>query len=129
MEYLSSADILLVHSAIIDETGGSHGMRDRHAIATLEDLPRQEAFGKELYPDVYTKAAVYLRNIIGGHQFVDGNKRTAVTVADVFLQLNGSMITAPKGKVERFAVSVATERLDLTSIAAWIKANTSRSKP
>ncbi len=126
IDYLGSEDLLLVHSIIIDETGGSHGVRDRHALATLEGLPRQSAFGKELYPTVFTKAAVYVRGIISVHPFVDGNKRTAMAAADVFLQRNGFRITVSKGGVEAFALSVISEKLDLESIASWLKKNSKR---
>ena len=74
---------------VIDETGGTHGVRDHDAILSLESLPRQSAFGKELYSTLFAKAAVYARNIISGHPFVDGNKRTAMAAASVFLEGNG----------------------------------------
>ncbi len=128
MQYLSAEDILLIHSAIIDETGGSHGVRDRGAVTALEGLPRQKAFGKELYPGVFTKAALYVRNIIHGHPFVDGNKRTAMAVADVFLQLNGYSVAVPKGGVEQFALSMIKKRLDLDAIALWLKRSSKKSK-
>ena len=89
MHYLLAEDILEIHSVVIDETGGSHGVRDRASLSALEGLPRQSAFGKELYPTVFLKASVYVHNIIFGHPFIDGNKRTAMATADVFLQLNG----------------------------------------
>ncbi|OGG47275.1 hypothetical protein A2671_01910 [Candidatus Kaiserbacteria bacterium RIFCSPHIGHO2_01_FULL_49_13] len=126
IDYLSSEDILLVHSIIVDETGGSHGVRDRHALATLEGLPRQFAFGKELYPTLFTKAAVYVRGLISAHPFVDGNKRTAMAAADVFLQRNGFHISVPKGGVEAFALSIISQKLELGDIAAWLKKNSKR---
>jgi len=125
-QYLSPEDMLRIHSGIIDETGGSHGVRDSHAIATLEDLPRQEMFGKETYPTVFLKGALYIRNIVFSHPFIDGNKRTAMAAADVFLQLNGYEISVKVGGVEAFALSVITEHLDLEEIAAWLKKNTKK---
>lgn len=124
MLYLSAADILAVHSVIIDETGGSHGVRDRHALLTLEDLPKQTVFGRELYPTVFLKAALYVRTIIFSHPFIDGNKRTAMAAADVFLQLNGFKINVSKGGIERFALKTIAERLDLKKIAEWLEKNT-----
>ncbi|MEY4747741.1 MAG: hypothetical protein RLZZ416_790 [Candidatus Parcubacteria bacterium] len=111
MFYLAAEDILRVHAAVVDETGGNHGIRDRGALSTLEALPRLRSFRKELYPDLFTKAAVYVRNIIGGHPFIDGNKRTAMAAADVFLQLNGYQVTTPKGGVEKFALSMHREKI------------------
>ena len=119
--YLSADDIVRIHERVVEETGGSHGIRDYHTIATLEDLPKQSAFGSELYPTLFVKAALYVRNIITAHPFVDGNKRTAMTSADVFLQLNGFRIAIKKGGVETFALSVISERKDLKLIADWLK--------
>lgn len=52
-----------MHSMAIDETGGAHGVRDYHALLSLEKSPRQSAFGKELFPTIHEKAAVYARDI------------------------------------------------------------------
>lgn len=109
---------------IIDETGGSHGVRDYDAILSLESLPRQSVFGKELYPTLFAKAAVYARNIISGHPFVDGNKRTAMTAASVFLEDNGYKLAAEKGTVEKFALRLIKEKLNIEAIASWFKKNT-----
>ena len=126
MEYLTTEDILRIHSATIDETGGSHGVREHGALATLEALPKQGAFGSELYATVFDKAAVYARNIILGHPFIDGNKRTAMATADVFLQLNGYRITVAKGGIESFALSIIENKMPLNQIAQWLKRNSKR---
>lgn len=110
MEYLTAEQILLIHSLAIDETGGGHGVRDYHPILTLVDLPRQQVFGQELYPTIFLKAAVYARNIITAHPFIDGNKRTGMLTAVVFLENNEYRFIAPPGAVEQFALRVATER-------------------
>lgn len=121
MKYLSAEDILHIHSLLIDETGGAHGVRDQHALLSLAGLPKQKVFGRELYPTIFDKAAVYARNIIFGHPFVDGNKRTAMTATSVFLEDNGYSITAAKGEIERFALAVLHEKLNASEIAAWLK--------
>ena len=126
MDYLSAEDILRLHSVVIDETGGSHGVRDGGAIASLEHLPKQEAFGKELYPSLFQKAGLYIRNIIFSHPFIDGNKRTAMITADVFLQLNGYEITIAKWGVEKFALAVIEKHLGLERITDWLQKNTKK---
>lgn len=128
MEYLTLGQILLIHSMVVDETGGSHGLRDRAAFSVLEGLPRQAAFGKELYPTVFIKAAVYARNIITAHPFVDGNKRTAMTAASVFMENNGWWVAARTGEIERFARKIIREKLDLDAIAAWFKQHSRKLK-
>jgi len=123
VRYLTAEQILLIHSLVLEETGGSHGIRDRHAVLSLEGLPRQTFGGKELYPTIFLKAALYARNIIMSHPFIDGNKRTAMTAASVFLENNEQKITAYEGAVEEFALRIIHEKLDLAVIAGWFKKN------
>jgi death-on-curing protein len=126
MEYLSAEDILQIHHAVIEETGGSHGLRDLHLLLSAVELPRQQAFGKELYPGIFTKAAVYVRNIIFSHPFVDGNKRTAMASGAIFLVDNGYEFRAKAGEVEAFALKVIMKKLPLEEIAEWLKTHTKR---
>jgi len=91
-------------------------------------MPQQTAFGKELYPSVFLKAAVYARSIIMNHPFIDGNKRTGVTSAFVFLEWNGYESTAKEGEVEEFALKVVTEKFSLEIIADWFKKHSKKIK-
>ncbi len=128
MKYLTKDQILLIHSFVVDETGGMHGIRDHHAILSLEFLPKQTMFGKELYPTVFLKAAVYARNIITGHPFFDGNKRTGMTAASIFLEDNGYKMIAHEGEIENFALHIIKEGLDLETIADWFKKHSKKQK-
>lgn len=113
---------------LIDETGGSHGVRNHHAVLSVESLPKQTASGKELYSTVFLKAAVYTRNIIMSHPFVDGNKRTGMTAASVFLENNGYKIVAKKGQIEKFALKIIRNRSELETIAEWFKKHSRKIK-
>lgn len=106
---------------LIDETGGVHGVRDHRVLFSLEQSPRQAVFGKELYPSPFLKAALYARNIIMNHPFMDGNKRTGMTAASVFLENNGYVIEAKPGEIEKFALKIIKQRLGLKNIARWIQ--------
>jgi len=128
MRYLTASQILLIHSMLIDEHGGSHGVRERNLIASLEQLPAQKAFGKELYPTIYLKSAVYARNIITSHPFFDGNKRTGITCAAISLENNGYVFDAKEGELEHYAILIAREKPELKEIAAWLKAHSKRKR-
>lgn len=65
-----------------------------------------------------------MRNIIGDHPFVDGNKRTGSLVALTLLELNGKEFVAKPHELEDFAVSVATDQLDVEAITTWLVAHT-----
>ena len=126
MKFLLKEDILLIHSFLIDETGGSHGVRDYNAIMTAEALPKQILFGKEVYPTIFLKAAVYTRTIIFSHPFVDGNKRTAMTIASIFLENNEYIMRAKEGEIEKFALRIVNEKFELPIIADWFRRHTYR---
>lgn len=121
MLYLSAEEILRLHFQVIKDFGGSHGIRDEGRLLSVEAAPRQVVFGEEQYVSVFEKAAVYLRNVIADHPFVDGNKRTAVTACGVFLIRNDHRLVASPQELEDFAVKVATDHLDVPAIAAWLE--------
>lgn len=121
MHYLTVEQLLLVHSMVLDETGGRHGLRDRGRLESAFAAPQQQAFGRELYPTAFNKAAVYARAVIMDHPFVDGNKRTGMTAAFVFLENSGWASTVESGAIEQFALRIARERLTIAAIAAWLK--------
>ncbi len=124
MYYLTAEDILYLHFRLIEDYGGSHGVRDENRLKSVIEAPKQEVFGKEQYPSAFEKAAVYARNIIADHLFVDGNKRGGITSASVFLIKNGYELTASNKQLEDFAVQIAVEHLDIPVIAKWLEEHT-----
>jgi death-on-curing protein len=122
-KYLEIEDLLLIHSALIDEIGGSHGVRDMTRLDAACGHPKQKVFGKELFETLFEKAASYSFDIINFHPFVDGNKRTGMASMAVFLELNAWQLETKKGLVERMAVDSATKKLSDKEIAAWLKTN------
>lgn len=118
----------MLHSMAIDETGGLHGIRDLNAVLALVDLPKQKAFGQELYKGIFLKAAVYVRNIISSHPFIDGNKRTAMVVAGVFHEENGYKIEAEEGEIEKCALDIALGKRDLEWISRWFQKHSKKIK-
>lgn len=121
IEYFTVEEILRLHFQVIENYGGSHGVRSEERIQSVVEAPKMVAFGVEQYPGLHEKAAVYLRNIIGDHPFSDGNKRTGVTVAGVFLLHRNVRLTASPKELEDFAVKIATNHLDVPTIAAWLR--------
>lgn len=127
MKFVSVEDLEIIHLQIIDASGGSEGTRDTGRLESTIAAMRQEIFGQELYATIFEKAAVLLRGIIADHPFVDGNKRTGMMTALIFLNLNGYDTSLLKNKhLEDFAVKVAVEHLDIPIIAAWLKAHSTK---
>lgn len=128
MKYLTAEDILVIHALIIDETGGSHGVRDVGLLASLTERPKAKFGGKEQYKGVFNKAAVYLDSVARYHVFVDGNKRTAIAASARFLFLNGYELVATNKEVERFVLRAVMKQPEIKDIASWFKSHSERNK-
>lgn len=124
VRYLSLEEVLRLHFQVIEDFGGSHGIRDEGRVLSVIEAPKQSAFGVDQYPSVSEKAAVYMRNIIGDHPFIDGNKRTAITVCGIFLMRNKRPLTATPEELENFTIDVATKHLSIEQINAWLESHT-----
>ena len=89
MKHLSPEQVLFIHSRLVDTTGGSHGILDIGLLQSAVSRPKATFEGKDLYPDVLRKAAALMESLARNRPFVDGNKRTAITSAAIFMGMNG----------------------------------------
>lgn len=126
MVYLTAEEILVIHARLIDETGGAHGVREVGLLISIVERPKGRFGGKELYAGVFKKAAVYLEALANYHLFVDGNKRTSITTAARFLYLNSYELTAFNKEVENFVLRVVEKKLDIATIADWLRKHTKK---
>lgn len=123
MKYLSGEDILVIHSEIIDNTGGAHGLRDVNLFLSIIDKPKASFGGQEMYADIFVKAAVYLEALAKYHIFVDGNKRTALAASARFLFINGYELSVTNQEAEEFMLRVVEAKLSLRDITLWLREN------
>jgi len=121
VKYLTPQDILVIHARIIDETGGSHGVRDTGLLISLTERPKTSFGGKEMYAGIFEKAAVYLESLVRYHAFIDGNKRTGIVTAARFLFLNGYMLSVNNKEMEKFVLQVTEGKPNLEVIALWFR--------
>ena len=121
MIYLTAEQALFIHYRLLEETGGSHGVRDISLLQSAIARPMSSLGGKDLYPDIFTKTASLMHSIIKNHPFVDGNKRASITAASTFLARNDYTLTAANKELERFTSAVAAENRELKEIASWFK--------
>jgi death-on-curing protein len=120
MNVLSLEQLLEIHSLVAAATSGSAGLRDLGRLEAAIAAQTQNVFGEELYPDVVDKTAAVIRGIIADHPFVDGNRRTAMLAGLTLLKINDIWFAAKPGEIEDFAVKVATGKLDVPVIVAWL---------
>ncbi len=120
-QYLTPEQVLFLHSRLITETGGGHGVRDLGML--LSALGRSQATfdEKELYPDLFSKTAALMDSLVRNHPFVDGNKRTAITAAALFLRLNGYRLVVENAEMVRFALTCAQSQRSLDEITDWFR--------
>ena len=123
MKYLLPEQTLFIHARLIDETGGAHGVRDLGLLLAALARPQATFDGQELYPDLFSKAAALVESLLQNHPFVDGNKRTGITSAAMFLQLNGYKLTVSNTELEKFTFAVVLEHPPMPEIASWFKNN------
>ncbi len=128
MKYLTGEEILIIHSEIIDKTGGSHGIRDTGLFLSILQKPKMKFGGIELYKDIFMKAAVYFEGFARYHAFVDGNKRTAVAAVARFLFINGFELTATNKEVEQFTLKTVVKKLSIEIVSKWLKKHSRRIK-
>lgn len=95
--YLTAEDVREVHLGLAEDfrRAGSPftaGVLHQDGLESAVQQPRQAFGGADLYPDLFAKAAALARGIICGHLFLDGNKRTGMEAAILFLEYNGSQV-------------------------------------
>jgi death-on-curing protein len=121
--YLTVQQVLFIHARLIDTTGGEHGLRDLGLLESAVSRPQATFDGQDLYPDLFQKTAALMESLAQNHPFVDGNKRTAITSAAMFLLQNGRSLQTTNEELERFTFRVVDKRPTLTIIADWFRAN------
>ena len=119
--YLTLEDLLEIHRRVIAETVGSAGIRDVGLLDSAIHRPQASFAGIDLYPGLAEKAAALMHSLILNHPFLDGNKRTAFTAADVFLRLNGQNFAASEDELFEFVTAVADGQMSFEQIGPWIK--------
>jgi len=110
--HLSADNVREIHAAVIEAFGGSGGIRDEHLLQSAVAAPQASFGGKSPFSDLIEVAAAYLFYLCRNHPFVDGNKRTAMTAAIVFLRLNGIEPAPDSSEWEALVSAVANSQLD-----------------
>jgi len=122
IRWLADRDIRLIHSRMIADFGGADGVRDSGLLASAVMRPQNlSAYGEPTPADL---AASLAYGIASNHPFVDGNKRSALVAADVFLQINGWELTAGEAEATVVFMDLAAGTLSEADLAVWFSANT-----
>lgn len=121
---LTKKQVVLLHSLVVAQTGGSDGIRDEGLLDSAIGVPMQSFDGKDLYPTVQTKAAMLAFRLINNHPFVDGNKLIGILAMLTVLELNGIAVEVSDEAIISLGISIAQGKTNLDEIAEWIIKNT-----
>lgn len=114
IKQIPAKKIIEIHNLLIEEFGGEAGVIYE---GSIRFIPEWVALKKS----IEEAAAVYLFEIITGHPFIDGNKRTGFEACDTFLQLNGFYLQVNAEEGKELTLKIARGEADYKGAVEWIK--------
>jgi death on curing protein len=121
--WVSKAATLAIHEALLAAHGGKAGLRDEGLLDSALAAPIN-LFAYE-QADIFRLAATYAHALTRNHPFLDGNKRVALTIAGVFLELNGFRLEAPETDAVRATLALSKRELRESDFATWLRDSSS----
>ncbi len=118
--------VFTIHADLLQRYGGEPGLRDVGLLESALAQPKMTFDGKYVHKTLFDKTAAYGFHVCKNHPFVDGNKRVALVLMDIFLQKNGWEIISPEEEVYRMMMSLAAGKLTKTQLSTWLKEHSSK---
>jgi death on curing protein len=119
-DYVTLIEAITFHEEQIELYGGDAGIRDLGALESALFRPQTG-----YYDDLIEEAAALWESMAQNHPFIDGNKRTAFAVTDVFLRINGLTITAAADEIIDLIYSLyETQIFNFEELATWLRDST-----
>lgn len=117
-DYLSVADVLGIHTVLMQRYGGAPGVRDPGALESALFRPQTG-----YYEDIVAEAAALLESLAINHPFVDGNKRIAFAAVDVFLRINGWRLQRSPMQIHAEMIQMfEAGTFDIAHLDPWLRA-------
>ena len=120
MKKLSKKQVLMLHTQLIQQTGGSNGVRDYNLLDSALENPFQSFGGEELYPTIQAKAARLGYGLIKNHCMIDGNKRIGTHAMLVFLALNGIELKYTQKELYETILDIAAGKIGYEDLLQWV---------
>ncbi len=119
--FLSFAEALEIQRVQAENYGGDPTLRDRGLLESALAMPQSTFDGEFLHKTLFDMAAAYAYHIAENQPFVDGNKRTGLAAALVFLALNNVEIEDPKGRLYGAMMDISARKLSKEGYAALLR--------
>ena len=117
--FLSVERVLEVHERVVQDFGGDASLRDGSLLESAVRLPQSTFGGKLLHETLPEMAAAYLFHLCVNHPFADGNKRTALAAAEIFLILNDLQLDASNAALHELTMGVAASRVSKDEVLTF----------
>ena len=119
--FLTLAEVIEVHADQMRRYGGREGIRDLGLLESALAQPEASFDGAWLHEDLHAMAAAYAYHLCRNHPFVDGNKRTALACALVFLEMNRVSLKDPRGRLKEAMLRVASGKLSKAELGKILR--------
>ncbi|OUN08850.1 type II toxin-antitoxin system death-on-curing family toxin [Flavonifractor sp. An9] len=123
MKILNKRQILMLHQHLVDETGGSPGLRDEGLLDSALNAPFQTFGDTSAYPSLQQKAARLCYGLVKNHPFIDGNKRIGAHAMLVFLAVNGLELSYTQQELSDIILQVAAGEKEYDDLLVWLLAH------
>ncbi len=120
---LTKEQVLILHTQLIESTGGCDGIREEGLLDSALETPFQSFAGEELYPSIQSKAARLCYGLVKNHAMLDGNKRIGAHTMLVFLAVNGYQLEYTQRELSDVILDVADGKKGYEDILTWILAH------
>lgn len=120
-DFLELEEVLELHERQIEAFGGTLGIRDQGLLESALGMPRATFGGQFVHESLFAMAAAYAFHIAENQPFLDGNKRTGLGAALVFLRINGFRVVDPEERLYEAMVAIAEHRMDKAGLAEVLR--------
>ena len=120
---INSEEVIKIHDLLIDEFGGSKGIRDIGLLESAIARPFQTFDDKDLYSTPVEKSAAIFESLILNHPFIDGNKRIAYILMRLILLQYDLDIKVNQDEKYDFVIKTASGMINFSEIKNWIYKN------
>jgi death-on-curing protein len=124
--FIPNRIVATIHSDLLQRYGGRPGLRDLNLLDSALAQPKMTVGGKFVHKTLFDKAAAYGFHVCKNHPFVDGNKRVAFVLMDIFLQKNGWEILANEEEAYSMMMTLASGKLSKAQLSGWLKKHSSK---
>ena len=116
-DYLTVADVLGMHTVLMQRYGSASGVRDPRALEAALFRPQTG-----YYDDILAEAAALMESLAINHPFVDGNKRIAFAAADAFLRVNGWRLKRAPMQIYAETMQMSESgTFDIAHLEPWLR--------